>query len=219
MSNLIVSVIAIALVAAMVLAATYYGGASWNTYQAEARASKLLNEAEQIVGTVAYYRVVKNEMPSTLEQMTVTDSYGENFLSDVPEGGKYDPATGTQWKFVGDYVMTAIGQGTRPKTECLAARRRLGYDAERYCANAAAAAEYCTNSVGVTGERCSETDNKNCLHYCFDTTDTEPRDAANPHTLVTPLVDGGGYFDTHDPCCIDNESGGPAIDAPVYLED
>jgi len=209
MSNLIVSVIAIALVAAMVLAATYYGGSSFNKYQAEARASKLLNEAEQIVGTVAYYRVVKSELPTSLAQMTVTDASGTNFLSDVPEGGKYDPNLGEKWKFVGDYVMTAIGQGSRPETECLAARRRLGYDAERYCANAASAAEYCSNGTGVNGEDCSETDNRSCLHYCFDPADTAPRDQANT---------SNPYFSPHDPCCIDNEIGGPTTDEPVYLE-
>ncbi|HAU29505.1 MAG TPA: hypothetical protein DCW68_05270 [Rhodospirillaceae bacterium] len=210
MSNLIVSVIAIALVAAMVLAATYYGGSVFNSYQAEARASKLLNEAEQIVGTVAYYRVVKNEFPTSLEQMAVIDpATNDSFLSDVPEGGKYDPSLGTVWKFVGDYVMTAIGQGSRPATECLAARRRLGYDAERYCANSAAAAAYCSGGVGVEGDTCSETDSKHCLHYCFEPADDEPRDQANTSSP---------FFNTHDPCCVDNEMGGPSSDEPIYLE-
>jgi hypothetical protein len=53
MFSLIITIISIALVAALALATIYYGGTAFNKGSAEAKASQLINEGQQINGAVA----------------------------------------------------------------------------------------------------------------------------------------------------------------------
>lgn len=55
MFSLIITIISIALVAALALATIYYGGNAFNKGSAEAKASQLINEGQQINGAVAMY--------------------------------------------------------------------------------------------------------------------------------------------------------------------
>lgn len=56
MFSLIITIISIALVAALALATIYYGGNAFNKGSAEAKASQLINEGQQINGAVAMYK-------------------------------------------------------------------------------------------------------------------------------------------------------------------
>lgn len=56
MFSLIITIISIALVAALALATIYYGGTAFNKGSAAAVASQLINEGQQINGAVALYR-------------------------------------------------------------------------------------------------------------------------------------------------------------------
>ena len=56
MFSLIITIISIALVAALALATLYYGGNAFNKGSAEANASKIINEGQQINGAVQLAR-------------------------------------------------------------------------------------------------------------------------------------------------------------------
>ena len=56
MFSLIITIISIALVAALALATLYYGGNAFNKGSAEANASKIINEGQQVNGAVQLAR-------------------------------------------------------------------------------------------------------------------------------------------------------------------
>jgi hypothetical protein len=66
MFSLIISIISIALVAALALATIYYGGDNFNKGSAAAKASQLINEGQQIAGAIA---------------MNVTDAVSDSSLA------------------------------------------------------------------------------------------------------------------------------------------
>ena len=55
MFSLIITIISIALVAALAVATIYYGGAAFNKGSADAAASQLMNAAQQVQGAVVLY--------------------------------------------------------------------------------------------------------------------------------------------------------------------
>lgn len=55
MFSLIITIISIALVAALALATLYYGGSAFNKGQAGAKAAQLINEGQQVNGAVTIY--------------------------------------------------------------------------------------------------------------------------------------------------------------------
>lgn len=78
MFSLIITIISIALVAALALATLYYGGSSFNRGAAGAEAARLINEGQQINGAVALAK--SDTTPVTTLSQLVTD----NYLSQVP---------------------------------------------------------------------------------------------------------------------------------------
>ena len=161
MANLIVSVIAIALVAAMVLAATYYGGSVFSSYGVRADAGRMLSEGEQIAGAVNYYYATTNQVPTSLTTLVETE-----YLSDAPRE--------TNWRFSPQAVKTEVGTGVQALNTCLAARQARGIDAEANCADAAAAG--CSPSASAAPTGC----NTHCLRTCYDPSEAAPRAAFNP---------------------------------------
>lgn len=84
MFSLIITIISIALVAALALATLYYGGAAFNKGAAGATAARLINEGQQINGAVALYRA---DVGAGSSAAVVTDLAGlvtEGYLSSVP---------------------------------------------------------------------------------------------------------------------------------------
>jgi len=152
MSNLIVSVIAIALVAVMTLAGVYYGGSMFREYQAEAQASRLIGEGEQIAGTVSFYASEQQKLPDT-----VSDLVTKEYFHEAPAKGIH-----TRWAFSNGYAVNEIGTNDENHRSCLAGRRRIGFDAKAHCRNAAQAG--CTPSTEESPASC----NKHCLRTCYD---------------------------------------------------
>lgn len=78
MFSLIITIISIALVAALALATLYYGGDAFNKGTAGAEASRLINEGQQVNGAVALAKADAN--PATTLAGLVTAGY----LSQLP---------------------------------------------------------------------------------------------------------------------------------------
>ncbi len=92
MFSLIITIISIALVAALALATLYYGGDAFNRGSAGAAAARLINEGQQVNGAVAIYKADLAASSTT----AVTDLAGlttstPKYLSQVP--GSFAGAT------------------------------------------------------------------------------------------------------------------------------
>ncbi|HAU29232.1 MAG TPA: hypothetical protein DCW68_03870 [Rhodospirillaceae bacterium] len=162
MSNLILSAIAIAMVAIMVLVGVFYGGEMFSSYQAEANASRLISEGEQIAGTVSMYANEQHELPGQMTDLVV-----RNYFHEAPAKSVH-----TQWYFSKGYAVNEIGSGRPIHQSCLSARKRFGFDARKYCVNTAAAG--CAPSTSISPEGC----NSHCLRTCYD---QENRAMWNPY--------------------------------------
>lgn len=84
MFSLIITIISIALVAALALATLYYGGSAFNKGAAGAVAARLINEGQQVNGAVALY---KADVGAGSTAVVVTDLAGlvtNGYLSSVP---------------------------------------------------------------------------------------------------------------------------------------
>ena len=84
MFSLIVTIISIALVAALALATLYYGGSAFNKGAAGAVAARLINEGQQVNGAVALYQA---DVGAGSTAVVVTDLAGlaaAGYLSSVP---------------------------------------------------------------------------------------------------------------------------------------
>lgn len=92
MFNLIISIIAIALVVVLAGASLYYGGEAFNRGSEEAKASTYINQAQQIQAASVLYKANVGGNPDTLDKL-VTDHY---------MAGKPKVATGT-----GAWALTA----------------------------------------------------------------------------------------------------------------
>jgi len=184
MANMILSVIAITLVAIMVIVGVFYGGIMFSSYQAEAQASRLIGEAEQIAGTVSMYANEQYKLPGSM-----TDLVTEEYFHEMPAQGVH-----TQWKLSKGYAVNPIGSGTPIHQSCLSGRKRWGFDAVKYCADAQAAGCMPLSDAAPMG--C----NKHCLRTCYD---PEDRGKWNPQ------------MDKNDPCCIDNSQDATITD-PVF---
>jgi hypothetical protein len=85
MANLIITIIAIALVAVAALMGAYYGGTAFNQGQDRARASALMNQAAQIQAAVQLLIANENE---TVATVIVADldgtTYGDVYMAALP---------------------------------------------------------------------------------------------------------------------------------------
>jgi len=84
MFSLIITIISIALVAALALATLYYGGSAFNKGAAGATAARLINEGQQVNGAVALYQA---DVGAGSTATVITDLAGlvtAGYLSSVP---------------------------------------------------------------------------------------------------------------------------------------
>ena len=88
MFSLIITIISIALVAALALATIYYGGTAFNKGSAEAKASQLINEGQQINGAKAMMAA------DTAAGTVGTKTFNPDYLAQSPAGWTI-PATAT----------------------------------------------------------------------------------------------------------------------------
>jgi len=81
MFSLIITTIAIALVAVLAVATLYYGGATMSQGTVKAQAAQYVSEGQQISGAVIAYYADHTQYPTDL-----TDLVAEGYLSDIPVG-------------------------------------------------------------------------------------------------------------------------------------
>lgn len=74
MFSLIITSISIALVAALALATLYYGGDAFNQGRADAAASKILNQGQQLLGAADLFRANMGRYPDNVAEL-VSDDY------------------------------------------------------------------------------------------------------------------------------------------------
>lgn len=107
MFSLIITIIAIALVAALALATIYYGGSAFNRGASSANAAKLLNQSQQILGADRLYRADhEGAMPPSMQALV-----DGGYLKSIPIASadtKFEAvaASATEWTM----VSTASGR-------------------------------------------------------------------------------------------------------------
>ena len=151
MTNLIVSIIAIALAALTIIAVAYYGGSAFNNRGEQAVVGRLINEGEQIKGAIDYYRVEHgNQVPDNL-----TTLVNGNYLVDVPKGAQ------DKWSLNGtkSHAITILPADSANYTKCLSLRTKVGFNAEANCNTEAQAVP----------------SNEQCLRVCYNPADSTPR--------------------------------------------
>jgi type II secretory pathway pseudopilin PulG len=108
MFSLIITIISIALVAALAVATIYYGGPAFQNNGTRAAAVKVVNAGQQINGAVEMYKAQKGDVPATLDDLVTS-----NLLKSIPAG---------TWAMQNDYIVaTGISE-----LQCLEANRQLG---------------------------------------------------------------------------------------------
>lgn len=108
MFSLIITIISIALVAALAVATIYYGGDAFNKNGTRAKAVKVVNAGQQINGAIEVYKAQKGTVPASLDDLVTN-----NMLKSIPAG---------DWTMADDYVVaTGIDE-----LQCLEANRQLG---------------------------------------------------------------------------------------------
>lgn len=84
MFSLIITIISIALVAALALATLYYGGTAFNKGSATAEASRLINEGQQVNGAVTMYNADFQSGATAVAVTNLTGLVTATYLSSVP---------------------------------------------------------------------------------------------------------------------------------------
>ena len=101
MFSLIISIISIALVAALALASIYYGGEAFNKGTSDADASTIINQGQQLQAAMTVANVDRNAAVTSIA--TLTD---QNYLQEIPA------FEGVEWaeiNAVGDpYAVVAV---------------------------------------------------------------------------------------------------------------
>ena len=136
MFSLIISIISIALVAALALASIYYGGEAFNKGTTDADASTVINQGQQIQAAVTLADVDRNEAVTALADLVTGD-----YLQEVPSFQKLtwgEPGVGTGYSVLSGAVNADV---------CVSLNEKAG----------AADAETVTAAAGVFG--CTTTDN------------------------------------------------------------
>lgn len=109
MFQLIVSVIAIALVAVLAAASIYYGGAAFSNSTAKGNVTALINGGQQISGASALYKVDWTVAPADISALVASSSY----LAAAPMPPKF--AAGT-WSADGANGIAYIALSTASAT-------------------------------------------------------------------------------------------------------
>lgn len=115
MFSLIITIIAIALVAALALATIYFGGTAWTQGSDKATASRYINEASQISAAVDLYRANNGgAYPAAVDDLKPT------YLKTLPDG---------PWAFAQDRIVrTGLTHD-----QCLAANKLVNINEVQTC--------------------------------------------------------------------------------------
>ena len=115
MFSLIITIISIALVAALAVATIYYGGESFKNNGVKAAAARVVNGGSQINGAVEAFKATTGTVPSSLDDLVTS-----KFLSVIPAG---------VWAVQTDYVV-ATGLSVE---QCTEANRQLNITVTPSC--------------------------------------------------------------------------------------
>lgn len=130
MFSLIITIISIALVAALALATLYYGGAAFNRGQDNARAAQILSAAQQIDGALTLMSADTVEIDSGADTDVTVADIGVQYLRTAPAlpGGAVYSVLGTV-AAAGDNLapaaVTEIEVTGVPATVCAALNTQL----------------------------------------------------------------------------------------------
>lgn len=130
MFSLILTIVSIALVAALALATLYYGSTAFNKGSEQAQASKIINSGAQIQGA-ATLRAAETADDKDKELDTLTTLVSEKYLAAIPEG---------DWTVVNGGVVRL---GLEQKV-CEALNAKLGITGTPQCSDLTVAEGCCT---------------------------------------------------------------------------
>lgn len=105
MFSLIITLIAIALVAALALATLYYGGPVFNEGSERALAAKLDAQGQQIMGALELYNAEMGHYPATLEDLVST-----NYLKAIPTAAAEQAVMAAAYAATGTWSLSSPGQ-------------------------------------------------------------------------------------------------------------
>lgn len=146
MFSLIITIISIALVAALALATLYYGGSAFNRGSAGAVASQLINEGQQLNGAVA---VAKAD--AAAGGTAVVD------LQDLVDG-KYLSQLPASFASLGATTIAAGAVTVVTDAEvCTEVNKRAGHETAITATAVAAPGMYGCGSIGATGSEVANT--------------------------------------------------------------
>jgi hypothetical protein len=143
MFQLIVSVIAIALVAILAAASIYYGGSAFSNSTAKGNVAALINAGQQIAGANALYKIDATVSAGAIGDLVST------YLSAVPTAPRF--ATGT-WALDGASTVAYIGLAAASKAQvCTEVGNQGGASAATMAGAAPALADLPANQFGCVG--------------------------------------------------------------------
>lgn len=126
MFSMIITIIAIALVAALALATIYYGKTYAAQGQAQAKTARLIQEGNQIAGALEVYRADHGDFPTGTSEDIKNELLSKKYLTSIPEG---------DWTFRNDFAV----RNDLTSEACLAINKKLGLESVPLCSDAAAA--------------------------------------------------------------------------------
>ncbi len=104
MFSLIITIVSIALVAALALATLYFGGEAFNRGAADANATKLLTRGQQLMAAADLYRVDHEKWPDS-----VADLVAGNYLRSIPVAQNGTAFVSEAWAAT-EWEMPVAGQ-------------------------------------------------------------------------------------------------------------
>jgi hypothetical protein len=112
MFSVIITVISIALVAALTLATVYFGGDTFLQGKPEAEAARYINEGQQVSAAIRLYQAEnQGQLPGDLN----ADLVG-HYLKDMPEAG-------ANWDIASDAIVKAVANAET----CETVNKRAGW--------------------------------------------------------------------------------------------
>jgi hypothetical protein len=112
MFSLIITLVSIALVAALALTTIYYGGAAYREHGSNSAAAKIVLEGQQISAAIDIFRTTNDgNFPESMAALT----FEKKFLSSVPNN---------LWEFSPEYVVYPMDD----IKACQKANKNMGYE-------------------------------------------------------------------------------------------
>lgn len=106
MFSLIIAIIAIAIVIGLVALSQFYGGSAMSDAQAQAEATRVKNEEQQLLGAVDMFNADKGRWPDSLQELV-----SAGYLTTVPQGAKFDQARAVDLSLVAPAYAQAAEAG------------------------------------------------------------------------------------------------------------